>query len=125
MWLNSGMTHDSVKRERETFLWQRLTRVIVGWVAFRTWKNKWCVLTAKLLWMTPAGCKPMQLTKLHDKPATCYITAVTSPTNCECSFCGSIITCAVQMARGPAFESRKFQPDPVSPSLSAYFRILG
>jgi len=108
------MTRDSVKRECETFLWQRLTRVIVGWVAFRTLKNKWCVLTAKLLWMTPAGCKPMPLTKLHDKPATCYITAVTSPTNCECSLCGFVITCAVQMCGGTTVESRNFASNSVS-----------
>ena len=34
-----GMTRDSVKRECETFSWQRLTRVIVGWVTFRTWEK--------------------------------------------------------------------------------------
>ena len=82
----------------QLFLWQRSISVIVGWFAGRTWKNKWCASPTKLLWMTPAVCRPMPWRKLHVKPATWYITAVRSPINCECSICGCVITCAVRIA---------------------------
>jgi hypothetical protein len=74
---------------------------------------------SKLLWMTPAGCRSTPLSKLHVKPTPRYITAVTSPTNYECSLCGCVITFAARMCRETACECRKFPTVTVPASLSA------
>ena len=43
------MTRDEVKHERQTFLRQRLTRVIVGWVTIHTWKNNELRVTSHII----------------------------------------------------------------------------
>jgi hypothetical protein len=69
-----------------------------------------CASPTKLLWILLMGWKPVQWTKLHVKPATLVHYSCHEPTNCECSYCGCVITCTIQMCHGVACKSKKFPP---------------
>jgi hypothetical protein len=54
------VTRVSVNQGRPNILWQRSTPIIVGWFVGHTWKNNnGCVSPATLLWIMPAGWRPM------------------------------------------------------------------
>jgi len=115
------MTHDSINHSCPTFCMAKVHTCYCGLVRGSHMEKGMSGVRQQLNycgWRPQLG-DPCRKWNCILKFSDWHITAVTSPTNCECSVYGCVITCTIWIYRGSAVESKNVH---IFQSLHRYLR---